>query len=49
MDVPGFGTQFRDSGAHCETVDERVVGLAVGPHQELSLGEAARDHVPTPG
>jgi hypothetical protein len=33
----------------CEAIDERVVGLAVRPHQELPLGAAARDHVRTPG
>ena len=42
-------TDTEPLGGDCKAVDERVVGLAVRPHQELSLGAAARDHVRTLG
>jgi hypothetical protein len=32
-------------GGHRETVDERVVGFLIRPHQELPLRTAAGDHV----
>ena len=44
----GSGEEDADPEALCgngEAVDEGVVSLAVGPHQELALRAAPRDHV----
>jgi len=45
------GEQHSDAeplGGDTEAVNERIVGLAVGSHQELPLRAATRDHVRAP-
>src|SRR5687767_4487798 len=48
----GARKQYRDRaplGGFDEAVGERVVGLGIGPEQELALRAAARDQVEVPG